>query len=425
MAEAHRRPDARRRQVVLDAADASASIFRELALRLHAHPEVGLEERQAAAWIGEALETAGFRVERGVADLPTAFVATQGEPTGRRVPVGASAHSPGRPPAGARPVIAFLAEYDALPELGHACGHNLIAGAAGLAAVALARSLAPGEAQVRVIGCPAEESYAGKAQLVERGLFAEVDVALMVHGFRCYLGCRPATGRKSVVLEFHGRAAHAGSGPELGINALDAMVLTFSAVGLMRQQLRDEARVHGIITHGGAAANIIPDYTRAEFYVRASDVEFLEELSGRLVACARGAAEATGARLEVSSATLTMLPIRNNRTLVERYEEHIRSLGETLGLASAARGGGSTDFGNVSQVVPGLHAYFKVGEGDDLRAHTLVFAEATRSEEGLAGMVIGAKALALTALDLVDDPGLLADVRREFEARASRAGDPV
>lgn len=389
-------PEAHRRQAVLDAADAAAPTFRELALRLHAHPEVGLEEHQAAGWISGALETAGFSLERGVADLPTAFVASRGGTSGR-------------------PVIAFLAEYDALPELGHACGHNLIAGAAGLAAAALAGAIVPGEAQVRVVGCPAEESYGGKAQLVERGLFAGVDAALMAHGYRCYLGSRPATGRKSVVLEFHGRAAHAGAGPELGINALDAMVLTFSAVGLMRQQLRDEARVHGIITHGGSAANIIPDYTRAEFYVRASDVEYLEELSRRLVACAQGAAEATGARLEVSSATLTMLPVQNNRTLVERYEAHVRSLGETLGPASAATGGGSTDFGNVSQVVPGLHGYFQVGEDEELRAHTPAFAEATKSEAGLAGMVVAAKALALTALDLVDDPALLAAARREFE----------
>jgi metal-dependent amidase/aminoacylase/carboxypeptidase family protein len=242
----------------------------------------------------------------------------------------------------------------------------------------------------------------------------------MAHGYRHYLGSRPATGRRSVVLEFHGRAAHAGAGPELGINALDAMILTFSAVGMMRQQLRDEARVHGIITHGGAAANIIPDYTRAEFYVRASDVEYLEELSRRLVACARGAAEATGARLEVSSATLTMLPLRNNEVLVERYEAHVRSLGETLGPASAAQGGGSTDFGNVSQVVPGLHGYFKVGDGEELRAHTPAFAEATRSEAGLAGMVTAAEALALTALDLVDDPGLLAAARRQLETDAAR-----
>src|SRR5439155_8977675 len=145
---------------------------------------------------------------------------------------------------------------------------------------------------------------------------------------------------QSVVLEFYGQAAHAGAGPELGINALDAMILTFNAVALMRQQLREEARVHGIITHGGAAANIIPDYTRAEFYVRSSDGEYLEELARRLVACARGAAEATGARLEVSSTGLTMLPVRNNQALVERYEEHLCSLGGTLGPASAAQGGG-------------------------------------------------------------------------------------
>jgi amidohydrolase len=392
-----------RRQALLEAADAAAPAFRELALRIHAHPEVGLEERQAAAWIGERLEAEGFAVERGVADLPTAFVATHGA-------------------ASARPVIAFLAEYDALPELGHACGHNLIASAAGLAAVALARAVAPGEARVRVLGCPAEESYGGKAQLVDRGLLHDVDAALMAHGYRCHLGARPATGRQSVLLEFHGKAAHAGAGPELGVNALDAMILTFSAVGLMRQQLRDEARVHGIITHGGAAANIIPDYTRAEFYVRASDPEYLAELARRLVACAQGAAAATGARLEVSAAGLTMLPIRENRTLARRYEEHLGSLGASLGPSSAATGGGSTDFGNVSQVVPGLHAYFQVGAAPDLRAHTPAFAAATRSAEGLAGMVIAAKALALTGLDLVEDGALLDESRREFAGSRAQNG---
>jgi amidohydrolase len=391
------------RQAVLDAADAAAPTFRDLALRLHAHPELGLEEHHAARWIGETLEQAGFTLERGVADLPTAFVATRGAP-------------------GVHPVVAFLAEYDALPELGHACGHNLIASAAGLAAVALAGALAPADAQVRVIGCPAEESYGGKVQLVDRRLFQDVDVALMAHGYRCHLGSRPATGRQSVVIEFHGKAAHAGAGPELGINALDAMILTFGAVGLLRQQLRAEARVHGIITHGGTAANIIPDYTRAEFYVRSSDAAYLKELSHRLVACAQGAAAATGARLETSSASLTMLPVRNNSMLVARYEEHLQSLGAALGPASAATGGGSTDFGNVSQAVPGLHAYFQVGAGEDLRAHTPAFAEATRSEAGLAGMVLAAKALALTALDLVDNPDMLTEARREFATPPSAGG---
>jgi len=384
-----------RRQALVRAAEEAAPVFRELALRLHAHPEVGLEERQAAEWIGQALEAAGFSAQRGVAELPTAFVARWGEPA-------------------ARPVIAFLAEYDALPELGHACGHNLIAGAAGLAAVSLASTISAAQARVWVIGCPAEESYAGKVQLAERGVFSDVDVALMAHGSCYHIGARPASGRKSVVIEFHGKSAHAAAAPEVGVNALDAMILTFSGIALMRQQLRDEARVHGIITHGGSAANIIPDHTRAEFYVRSFDLDYLAELEHRLLACARGAAEATGARLEVSSATLTMLPIRHNRTLEQQYEASLRWLGEEVTEEMPGQGAGSTDFGNVSQVVPALHGYFKVSE-QEVRSHTPEFREAAGSEAGLAGMVTAAKALALTALDLIEDPKLLAAARSDSE----------
>jgi metal-dependent amidase/aminoacylase/carboxypeptidase family protein len=220
-----------------------------------------------------------------------------------------------------------------------------------------------------------------------------------------------------VVLEFRGKSAHAAGAPERGVNALDALLLAFNGISLMRQQLRDEARVHGIITHGGEAANIIPDYTRGEFYVRAFDVEYLEELEGRLIACARGAAEATGTDLTVSAATLTMLPIRHNTTLERRYEDKVRSLGAPVCEEPPGGGAGSTDFGNVSQVVPAAHAYFQVSEAR-VGAHTVEFGLAAKSEQGLAGMVIGAKALALTALDLIDEPDLLKRVRCEFKEGA-------
>lgn len=376
-------------------ADRLAPLWKELALRIHANPEIGLEEVQASQWLTEALSEAGFAVERGVANLPTAFVASWGAPTSR--------------PAGA-----LLAEYDALPELGHACGHNLICTAACLAAVSLSQVLRTDRGRLLVIGCPAEESYGAKAQLIEGGGFEGVDVALMAHGFRMNLAARPASGRKSIVLEFFGKGAHAAAAPHLGINALDAMIQTFVGIGLLRQQLLPDERVHGIITHGGSAANIIPDYTRAELYVRSFDVPRLDALAEQVIACARGAGQATGARLEVSSAGLTMLPIRHNRALEERYAENVRFLGEEVGELPNEPGAGSTDFGNVSQILPAAHGYFKVT--DSARAHTPEFAEATCSEQGLAGMVIGAKALALTALDVINDPDLLQRAWSEFEA---------
>ena len=386
-----------RREAVLAAADAAASKYRELAMKLHANPEIGLEEKQAAEWLSAALEADGFSVTTGVADLPTAFVATWGEPS-------------------AKPVLAILAEYDALPDLGHACGHNLIAGAALLAGVALARALSPSDVQLRVIGCPAEETYGGKVQLVEHGLFSDVDAAIMSHASDEHIGARPASGRKSVVVEYRGKTAHAAGAPEQAVNALDAMILLFNAISLMRQQLRDEARVHGIVTHGGEAANIIPDYARGEFYVRSYDVAYMDELEKRFIACANGAAQATGATVEISAVTLPMQPIRHNSVLETRYDENVRALGEEVATDPHIGGAGSTDFGNVSQIVPGVHGYFRIaptGTG----AHTIEFAEASGSEAGLDGMVLGAKTLALTALDLIEDPALLAEAKREFEAQ--------
>ncbi|HZO87587.1 MAG TPA: amidohydrolase [Chthonomonadaceae bacterium] len=383
------------KRLIVQAVDRHAVLWKELALKIHAHPEIGLAEEKASQWLCEALAKAGFAVERGVADLPTAFVASHGE-------------------IEARPAVAFLAEYDALPELGHACSHNLICTAACLAATALAETIGPEQARVCVIGCPAEESYGGKAQLVAHGIFKGIDIALMAHGYRMHLPARPASGRKSLIFEFYGKSAHAAAAPHKGINALDAMIQTFVGISLLRQQLRGDDRVHGIITHGGKAPNIIPDYTRAEFMVRAMDIGRLNELEQRVLACARGAAEATGAQLKVSSGGLDMLPIRHNRTLEGLYADNLRFLGEELGTVPADQGAGSTDFGNVSQVVPAAHGYFQITT--TAQAHTPEFAEVARSEAGLAGMVTAAKALALTALDSIEDPALLEKARSEFQA---------
>ncbi|MDO8542609.1 MAG: amidohydrolase [Opitutaceae bacterium] len=255
--------------------------WKDLALRIHDHPELGLQEEKASTWLAQAVERHGFTVTRNVARLKTAFIGSAGRKT-------------------ARPSIAFLAEYDALPDLGHACSHNLIGAAAGLAAIGVAHVTA-GAARIQVVGCPAEEFFGGKARLLKSGVFRGVDVALMAHGYYLTLGMRPAIGRASVIFEFHGKPAYASTVPERGVNALDAMIQTFNNVAMLRQQVRQEARIHGIITDGGRAANVIPDYARAEFYVRSKDTAYLRQLEKKVVACARAAALATGARLDVSS----------------------------------------------------------------------------------------------------------------------------
>jgi amidohydrolase len=374
-----------------------AGPWRDLALRMHANPEIGLKEKKASAWLADDLAASGFVVRRGVAGMDTALVASAGVKS-------------------ARPCLAFLAEYDALPGLGHACSHNLIATAACLAAVALARFVTKNAALIKVIGCPAEESYGGKVQLLGRGTFRGVDAALMAHGYYLTLGFRPTIGRASLIFEFFGRAAHASTAPAQGVNALDALIQTFTSIGLLRQQTRAEARIHGIITHGGTAANIIPDYARAEFYVRSASTPYLGELKRRVAACAKAAALATGARLKISAEGHEFRPIRPNDVLAKTYESNMRLLGRKVDRLPAGDGTGSTDFGNVSHALPALHGYFRIAD-HEVRPHSPAFATACRSEQGLRGMVTAAQAMALTAYDLIQQPRLLAAAKQEWRVR--------
>lgn len=384
------------KKAIADAIDRIAAEWREIALRIHDHPELGLKEEKASTWLSEALAGEGFAVKRNIAGLPTAFVARAGD-------------------RGARPSIAFLAEYDALPDLGHACSHNLIGVAACLGAVGVAR-VTNGVAQIQVLGCPAEEFFGGKARLLERGGFRGVDAALMAHGYYLNLGMRPAIGRASLIFEFFGKPAHASTVPERGINALDAMIQTFNNVAMLRQQVRAEARIHGIITHGGKAANVIPDYTRAEFYVRSKSLDYLRELERRVTACARAAATATGTRVKVSSEGYVFQPIRPNAALARAYEDNLRLLGEAVDELPPEAGYGSTDFGNVSQALPALHGYFRIVERE-ARPHSREFAAACRTPRALDGMVSAAKAMALTACDLIREPKLLRTARDEWKRR--------
>ena len=382
--------------------DAVAPEWKAIALQIHANPELGLKEEKAATWLTDALTRHGFAVKRNVGKLRTAFVGHAG--AGRS----ATAKT-------AKPTIAFLAEYDALPGLGHACSHNLIGVAACLAALGAARGTED-RAQIQVVGCPAEEFFGGKARLLEHGVFQGVDAALMVHGYYLNLGQRPAIGRASLIFEFFGTPAHASTVPERGVNALDAVIQTFNAIALLRQQVRSEARIHGIITHGGMAANVIPDYTRAEFYVRSKDTDYLRELEKKVAACARAAAMATGTRLRVSCEGYRFLPIRANDTLARAYEDNLRRLGEKIDPLPPEAGYGSTDFGNVSQALPALHGYFRIVD-HEVRPHSKEFGAACRTPRALEGMVTAAKAMALTAHDLINDAALLAAARDEWQRR--------
>ncbi len=359
--------------------DRGADAAVALARWMSAHPELSLEERETSARYIDYLEKRGFAVERGVGDLETAFLARHGAPN---APV----------------TVALLAEMDALPEIGHACGHNLSGPASLLAASALAATLPSDALGLLVVGSPAEETGVGKRQLVAAGVFDEVDVAMMAHAADMRRAHRLFLGNRKFEFVFHGRAAHAAAYPERGINALDGVIALFVAAGLLRQQLPTGVRIHGIVSDGGRAPNVIPERAAARFWVRALEDEVLADAADRLVGCARGAATATGTRLEIQEIEATSPPMRPNPTLAALYRRQL----ERLGLAETEHRPdeciGSSDVTHVARVVPTIHPNFPIGR--DLQLHTREFARATQSPAGEAGLLEAARALALTALEL-------------------------
>jgi amidohydrolase len=366
-----------------------------LSLRIHQNPELAWQEREAVSRLTAALEAEGFFIERDLCGLETAFRASYGSAEGG-------------------PTIALIAEYDALPEIGHACGHNLICTAAVGAATALRQALAEGKlpGRIQVIGTPAEEGGGGKILLLERGAFEGVDAALMFHPGARTMTVRGSLAATRVTMAFRGKAAHAAANPHLGINALDACIGTFNAVAALRQHVKDETRIHGIITRGGAAANIVPDYAEAKFIIRHRSQDYLRTLKDKVLDCARGAALAVGATVEFEEG-LTYAERKINHTLAERFAHHLERLGEAVKAPPPIGGVGSSDFGNVSQALPAIHPYIAmVPEGTS--AHTPDFAAAAGSPAGMRAMLLAAKCLALTAADLLGDPKFLKDVKDEF-----------
>lgn len=374
----------------------------ELSLALHRDPEIAYQEHRASARLADHLAARGFAVERAYKGVATAY----------------RADAAGR---GGGPTIAILAEYDALPDIGHACGHNLIAMSGTAAAIGVSEVLGELAGSIAAIGTPAEEGGGGKVALVRAGGFDGIAAALMVHPSSRTLSGRSSLASNRVELEFHGRAAHAAAQPDRGVNALDGLIQTFNAVNAMRQQLRPDARVHGIITSGGSAANIIPEYAAGKFSVRARDHAYQKEVLRRFIACAEGAAAATGTRLDVTvnenSGYQNMV---SSTPLAERWAEHVRRFGIEVAAATDDERMGSTDMGNVSQIIPSAHPYIGIAP-EGTPAHSTAFRDAAGTPEAHANAIAAAKALALVAVDLLSGPGLLASARAEFDERR-RAG---
>jgi len=386
------------KEKIIYAVDELAQPMTQLAMAIHAQPELSFQEYHAAAALIAPLRAAGFEIEENVAGMATAFRATfNGSQAGPR--------------------IAFLAEYDALAELGHACGHNLIGTASVTAALALVRACPHIPGRIEVIGTPAEEEGGGKIMMVDGGVFQDVDAAMMFHPRERNMVTRGALACVDAVFRFYGKASHAASAPHLGISALDAVIQTFVGINALRQFFTDDVRVHGIITHGGSATNIVPAYAEAKFLLRAATVAGLKEVRRKVYAATRAAAEMSGARLEIEEG-LTYAERNNNQALAGGFQRNLAALGIEVNEPPAGGGVGSSDIGNVSQVTAAIHPYLRIG---DAMPHTPEFAVAAGSSAGIIAMLNAAKALAMTAYDLCAEPAFFLAVRDEFTQWQSRS----
>jgi amidohydrolase len=364
---------------------------------IHKNPELGLKEYKSSELLCSELEKDGFEVERKVAGMDTAFRATlKGKPGG--------------------PMVALLAEYDALPEIGHACGHNLIATIALGAALSLRKVMPQLKGNLVVLGTPDEEGTGGKVTMIEHGLFKDVDAAMIVHPGNKTQVIADILAISSLEIKFKGKASHAAASPEKGINALDAVIQTFNGINALRQHVRNDVRIHGIITDGGKRPNIVPETAAAFFFVRAADRKYKNQVLTRVKKCAQGAAAATGAKLEFVVRPRGLDDMKNNTALAKTFEKYLKALGEKVQAPDPKAGKGSTDMGNVSYVVSSIHPSIAIGP-KTLAGHSREFAVASVSDRGHEAMLNAAKAMALTTLDLFSDPSLMEKVRREFGKR--------
>lgn len=367
----------------------------KLARDIHENPELRFEEHKAAAWISELLRSRGAEVEQGVAGLATAVRARSGAPSG--------------------PKVAIVGEYDALPEIGHACGHNLIAASAVGAFLGAAAVVSQAKGQIVFLGTPAEEGGGGKIKMIEGGAFEGLDAAMMFHPFDRDILAHPALASLWLRMTFRGAAAHAAAAPHDGKSALQACMDTFRLVDGQRVRFKDGVRVHGYIIDGGQAVNVIPERAECEFSVRARDTAELERIRGIVERCAKAAAMASEAEVEIA-ARQGYRDMRNNLTIARAFGGHLASFGRRARETDPRVGAGSTDMGDVSHVVPSIHPYLAIVDEDEALCHQHAFADAAASDRAMTTAIEAAKALARTAVQLLVDDELRAAARAEWSA---------
>jgi amidohydrolase len=395
--------DELKRQVIVEV-DRRAGQLWEAAQTIGRNPELGHQEHTAVKTLTGLLADGQIDTEVGIGGLATAWRAQIG--------------------SGRRPTIAILAEFDALPNIGHGCGHNLIGPSAVGAGLALATiaSYLPGT--VVVLGTPAEESTVdnsgGKVHLIRAGEFDEIDASIMFHPSQyTNMSLEGSLAARGVDFVYHGKAAHASLYPWEGINALDGVLHTYSGINALRQHVRPEIRIHGVVTGGGGVPNVVPQLASCRFRVRAPDAEELESVFRRVVQCAEGGALMAGARLEVRE---YMPPYENvvpNKTMARAFTRNLEAIGLTVLPGRPEPGLGSTDFGNVTRRVPAIEAGISISE-PGVPHHSAAFAEAAMSEKAHGAVLAAAKGLAMTVIDLLTDPTLLGEAKAEFDAGPGR-----
>lgn len=372
--------------------DSKEEEYYNLSRYIWENPELGNREYKAVEALTEKLRSEGFEIENKTADLETAFSATY------------KGSEPG-------PTIALLAEYDALPELGHGCGHNLIGVAAVLAAVSLKNAVDEYGGKILVIGTPAEETDGGKVAMVDKGVFDSVDIAMMIHPAQAYESSGSSMAMEAIQFDFYGKPAHGAASPHKGINALDALVNMYVAISTLRQQLTSDVRIHGIVSKGGDAANIIPEHTQAQYYVRAGKKETLHEVIEKVKSCAHGAALVTGCKVEISNYEASYDDMVTNRVLSDLYDKNLVETGVAPEEIHKGLDHGSLDMGNVSHVVAAIHPFIKICDSA-VAGHTQEFRDASGSKEGFTQFLNGIKALALTGYDLLSKPELVVEIKK-------------
>lgn len=368
--------------------------YKEANEYIYNNPELGNKEFKACETLTNMLKKHGFETTTNYVNIPTAFIGKYSSGNGG-------------------PKVAILAEYDALPGIGHGCGHNIFGVTSIATGIILKEVMGDVAGEILVIGTPAEETCGAKVEMAKAGVFDNVDIAMAVHPTgEAHTRSGKSQAMEAIQFTFKGKTAHAAGAPHEGINALDGVITLFNSINALRQQTLETARIHGVISNGGKAANIIPDLAVANFYVRAQTLSYLKELVEKVKNCARGAALATGTTLEMENYETSFANLVTNKKLSETYEKNLKLQGVTKVVDK--EGFGSTDMGDVSHCCPTIHPHFPLTT-NHLTGHSVEFACATIQPEAYKGMKEAAIAMALTAMDIFTNPTLLEEIKEEFK----------